>query len=408
MSDKNTGANRRTGATSQAGAAGTGRVPAGPASGAAAPRGSGRRIGGQAVALSILFGLTIGVLIGINATLPRSPAPTAKTMAVPTAEPAPVHWVMASAFPASLKQLGSGGQRFAATLARISGGTIEVNFSEPGARVPAREVFAAVKSGRAESGWAVASYWAEEMPAASLFSAVPFGPGAGEFLAWMRFGGGQGLYDELYARHGVKGLPCAIAAPEASGWFRNEITSAADLKGLKMRFFGLGARVMDKFGVATELPQGDIFAAFSRGALDAIEYSMPAVDVDLGFHRIAKHYYFPGWHQQSTIVELLVSLDKWNALADRQRGLIEAACGDTLQYTLAEGEAIQAGALSQLRALGVELHRWSPGMLTAFAKAWREVAAETAAADADFRRAWDSLQAFRKDYAPWRDLGYLR
>ena len=398
MSDSNAGADRPTGATPQA----------------AAPGGAGRRIGGQAVGLGVLFGLAIGVLIGINAMLPSPPTPATETTAVaPNAAPAAVglasiRWVMASAFPARLKQFGSGGQRFAATLARISGGTIEISFSEPDAGMPAREVFAAVKAGKAESGWAVASYWADEMPAASFFSAVPFGPGAGEFLAWMRFGGGQGLYDELYARHGVKGLPCAIAAPEASGWFRNEITSAADLKGLKMRFFGLGARVMGKFGVVTELPQGDIFAAFAGGELDAIEYSMPAVDVDLGFDRVAKHYYFPGWHQQSTIVELLVNLDKWNGLADRQRGLIEAACGDTMQYTLAEGEAIQAGALSQLRARGVEIHRWSPELLIAFGKAWSEVAAEAAAADAGFRRAWESLQAFRETHAAWRDLGYLR
>ena len=125
----------------------------------------------------------------------------------------------------------------------------------------------------------------------------------------MYYGGGRELYDEIYARHGIKGIPCGIFPPEASGWFRTEITSLEDLKGLKMRFFALGAKVMEKVGVSTQLlAGGDIFPALELGTIDATEYASPVIDKDLGFYQIAKHYYFPGWHQQSTWLDLIINL----------------------------------------------------------------------------------------------------
>ena len=360
------------------------------------------------IALGALFGLVVGVLIGINAfsSGPREGTPSSDMAAAPEAAPA-LRWQLASAFPAKLTQLGTSGTRFVETARQISGGTIEMRFLEPGEVVEAQDVFAAVARGEIDAGWTTPGYLANEIPAAAVFTAVPFGPDAGGYLAWIRFGGGQAIYDELYEPYGVKGLVCAIAAPEASGWFREEVKSVNDLKGLKMRFFGLGADVMAKLGVTTRLPAGDVYPALEQGLIDALEYSMPAVDVDLGFDRLAKHYYFPGWHQQATILELLVNREAWNALGDQQRAQIEAACGTNLQHTIAEGEAIQYVALAELQARGVVIHRWSPEMLAAFEKAWLEVAEEAARADPDFRRAWASLQAFRADHAVWRELGYL-
>ena len=142
---------------------------------------------------------------------------------------------------------------------------------------------------------------------------MPFGPEAGEYLGWMRHGGGKKLMEELHAKYGIGNvILCGLISPEASGWFRKEIKTADDLKGLKMRFFGLGANVMQKLGVSTQLLQaGEIFQALQLGTIDATEFSMPVMDLTLGFHQVAKHYYFPGWHQMSTLNELIISKPKW-------------------------------------------------------------------------------------------------
>ena len=176
-----------------------------------------------------------------------------------------------------------------------------------------------------------------------------------------------------------------------------------------MRFFGLGAKVMEKVGVSTQLiAGGDIFPALERGSIDATEYSMPAIDLNLGFYQVAKHYYFPGWHQQSTVFELLLNRKKWDALNDTQRAQIEVSCGDAFRQGLAEGEAIQGKALVELQKKGVKIHRWPQSILDTLEKKWAEVAAADAARDATFKKVWESYSAFRKEYAVWKDLGYLR
>jgi len=178
---------------------------------------------------------------------------------------------------------------------------------------------------------------------------------------------------------------------------------------LKMRFFGLGANVMQKLGVSTQLLQaGEIFQALQLGTIDATEFSMPMMDLTLGFHQVAKHYYFPGWHQQTTVNELLISKKKWAEFSDAQKAIIENACDALMLQQFAEGEAGQGKALNEIKAKGVTLHRWSKEMLGHFEKAWNEVAAEQAAKSPEFKKAWDSYSAFRKEYAIWKDLGYLQ
>ncbi len=320
-----------------------------------------------------------------------------------------VRWKMASTFPGSLTQLGTGGKFVEKQINEVSGGSFRIKFFEPKALVPPFEIFDAVAKGAIDAGWSASGYWVGKIRAAGFFTAVPFGPSAGEYMAWLEHGGGQEIWDGLYAPHGVKGIPCAMIAPEASGWFREEIKSVDDLKGLKMRFFGLGAKVMEKMGVSTQLlAGGDIFPALERGTIDATEFSQPAIDLKLGFYQLAKHYYFPGWHQQSSILEVLVNLEKWNALSGTQKAQLNIVCKANMQNMLAEGEAIQIAALKELRAKGVMIHRWPDAMLDTLKKAWLEVVSEESAKDADFKRTWESLSAFRKDYATWKDLGYLK
>ena len=319
-----------------------------------------------------------------------------------------VKWKMASTFPGSLTQLGTSGVRFQNQISKVSGKNIQIKFFEPGALVPALEVFDAVSSGSVDAGWSTPGYWAGKVPALPLFAAVPFGPSAQEYMAWIYYGGGKQLFEEIYAKHNIKGIFCGVIPPEASGWFRKEIKSIQDLKGMKMRFFGLGAKVMEKIGVSTQLiAGGDIFPALELGTIDATEFSMPAVDLDLGFYQVAKHYYFPGWHQQSTLQELMINMDKWNSLSDTQKAQIETTCGDNMRNGIAEGEAIQVDALNTLKEKGVNIHKWSDEILDALEAAWMEVVEEESNNDADFKRSWESLSLFRKEIEVWKSLGYL-
>jgi TRAP-type mannitol/chloroaromatic compound transport system substrate-binding protein len=321
-----------------------------------------------------------------------------------------VRWKMPSAFTSSLDVVGESGPIFSENLRKMSGGALDVKFFEPGALVPAFEVFNAVSKGSAEAGWTTPGFHVATIPSAPWFTTVPFGPNAGEYLAWLKYGGGHKLNDEIYARHGVKGISCIMITPEASGWFRKEIKTVDDLKGLKMRFFGLGARVMQKLGVQTQLlPPGDIFPALERGVIDATELAFPSIDLKQGFYQVAKHYYFPGWHQQSSVGEFLVNLKKWGELSEEHRKMIEVACDANLTWTFVTSESRQFGAMRELvEKHGVKIHYWSEAILAKMRSAWEEVIVEESAKDPDFKRAHESYAAFRKQYAIWKEHGYLK
>ena len=215
-------------------------------------------------------------VVGAATVMIAAPVPEA------AAQDKRVRWKMGSTYPGRLTQLGTLGKRIEDRIDAVSGGNIRIKFNEPGALVPALEVFDAVSAGSIDAAWSTPGYWAGKVPALQMFGSVPFGPAAGEYLAWVKFGGGQEIFDELYDTHNIRSLFCGIIAPEASGWFRKEIKSVEDLRGLKMRFYGLGAKVMQKLGVSTQLlAGGDIYPALELGTIDATEFSMPAVDMNL-------------------------------------------------------------------------------------------------------------------------------
>jgi TRAP-type mannitol/chloroaromatic compound transport system substrate-binding protein len=283
---------------------------------------------------------------------------------------------------------------------------------EPGKLVAPFEILDAVSEGKTNAGYATAGYWAGKLPAAPLFSAVPFGPDAAEYLAWLYYGNGMDLYQEMYdnAGYNVKVLLAAIIAPETSGWFAEPINSVSDLDGLRMRFFGLGGAVMQKLGVQTSLlPGGEIFAALEKKAIDASEFSMPAIDQRLGFYKLVKHNYYPGWHQQATTFELLINKDVWNGLSDQQRMILEvitkASVADSYAHTEAiQGEVIRENVTDPTR--GVTNHYWSDEMLATFEKTWLEVVEEKKS-DPMFYKVWIDFEAFDRDYDYWAALGYL-
>ena len=293
---------------------------------------------------------------------------------------------------------------------KASRGALRFKIYGPKKLVAPFEILDAVSTGKVSAGYAISGYWQGKIPAAPVFSSLPFGPEIAEFMAWLKFGNGGKLYQEMYDKYGyqVKVIPCGAFTPDSSGWYSREIKTLADLKGLKIRFYGLGGEVMKKLGASPSLiPGGEIFPALERKVLDATEYSMPAIDEKLGFYRVAKYNYFPGWHQQGTVFELLINKGVWSSLEKSQQALIQLACEGASLQSIAEGEALQFKAMERMRARGVQIKRWPEEMLAAFRKAWDEVAREMMKKDPFFKRAYLDLKEFRKGHQLWRDNAYL-
>ncbi len=317
---------------------------------------------------------------------------------------------MTSAFGKNLPILGTAAVDFVEKINAISD-EVEFEHFDPGELVPTLEALDAVSNGSVDAAYTTSGYWQGKITAASLFAAVPFGPEAGEFLGWMLYDDGADLFQRMYDENGynVRVLPCGVIAPETSGWFKNEITTLEDLEGLNMRFFGLGAEVMQRLGVSTSLlAGGDIFPALERGAIDATEFSMPRIDARLGFYNIAKFNYFPGWHQPATLFELLINKDRWDDLDERAQKQIEIACLANITTNFAEGEATNFDAMrSNVEDHGVTIKTWPPEILAAFEASWNEVVAELIAEDDFFAEVWTDLQDYRDGYKTWGNSIYL-
>ena len=269
------------------------------------------------------------------------------SMSVSEADAKKVRWKMHSAFGKNVAIIGIVAHRIADNVRAMSNGDFDIKVFEPGALAGGFAYYDPISQGAFEAAVGTPGANQGKNPAFAFLSTWPFGPGALEFNAWMHSeGGGIDIASELYARDGIKYFYCSMIPPETSGWFREPIESLDQLKGLKMRFFGVGAKVMQKFGVATQqLAAGDIYPALELGTIDATEFSMPAIDRTLGFYQIAKYNYFPGWHQQSTSGEILVNMDAWNALEPAHQAMLQTACDANFMYQLSDGESQQAEAM---------------------------------------------------------------
>jgi TRAP-type mannitol/chloroaromatic compound transport system substrate-binding protein len=322
---------------------------------------------------------------------------------------AKTRWKMHSAFGQNVAVIGPVGHRIADWINKATDGEFDIKVFEPGAIVGGFAYYDAVAEGALDAAYGTPGANQGKNSAYNFFSTWPFGPPAPEFLAWMLYGGGVELAEEMYSKDGIKFHMCGMIPPETSGWFREEIKSLDDLQGLKMRFFGLGAKVMQKFGVSTQLlAGGDIYPALELGTIDATEFSMPAIDRSYGFYQIAKFNYFPGWHQQSTTNEILVNMEKWDALSDQEKVIFELACKANVTQEIAEGEFLQADAMAANVEDGVTNVVWSDEVLAEFEKAWDEVIAEEIETNADSKRIWESITAFREKFKIWGDMGYLK
>ncbi len=312
----------------------------------------------------------------------------------------------------SLKALGTNASWLAEHVSKVSGGSLRIKLYDPGKLVPTREILQAVHAGHVDAGFTTAGYNTGVLGMkASIFSAVPFGPEAPEYLSWIYYGGGRTLWQTMYdkAKYQVHSIPCGILPPETSGWFPRPVDKPEDLKGLQMRFFGLGALIMEKLGVSTTLlPGAEVFPALEKGAIDATEFSMPSIDERLGLYKILKYNYYPGWHQPATLLEVIVNKEVWAGMSEQHRSLLEMGCKAATLDGFALGESLQFPAMKRnLEERGVHNRYWSPEMLAVFREKWHEVLSEQIDKDQDFKLIWDELQAFRKDYAVWSRWGFL-
>jgi TRAP-type mannitol/chloroaromatic compound transport system substrate-binding protein len=331
-------------------------------------------------------------------------------LATPATAQKRVRWKMQSAWGSKLPHLGTSAPRFVQNVDDMTDGKFKITNFEPGALIPPLECFDSVSKGSIESCWTTPGYHTGKYPAAAFFTAVPFGPGFGEMMAWKIFGGGNDLRNEIYGKHGMIAIDSLAIGPETSGWFKEPKNGIKELRGMKMRFFGLGAQLMQKVGVSTQLlAGGDIYPALERGVIDATEFSMPAMDISYGFYQIAKYNYFPGWHQQTSVSEMLMNKAKYDELPKSYRAILDIALGESVGWVYAETEAKNFGAMKEMQEKhGVIVKRWDDDTLAAFETAWREVVAEQSAKDEVFKKVADSYFAFRADYKVWKDAQSLK
>jgi TRAP-type mannitol/chloroaromatic compound transport system substrate-binding protein len=291
-------------------------------------------------------------------------------------------WRMVTSWPRDLPGPGVNARRLAERINAMSGGRLTVQLFAAAELVPGLQVFDGVVSGVAEMGHTAAIYWTGKTRAAAYFTTVPWGMTPPEHIAWIEHGGGQALWDELYAPFGLKPFMAGNSGMQMGGWFRRELHGLADLRGLKIRAVGLSADVFQRLGAtAVSLPAGEIYPALQSGAVDAVEFLGPNSDRAQGFYQVAKHYYWPTFTKPNGTAECIIRRDAWDTLPGELQAVVAEACRAENQVTLAESDWRAAEALRDLvENRGVELRHWPEDVLKAAHDAGNAVLEEVAKA----------------------------
>jgi len=329
---------------------------------------------------------------------------TAATLAMPAvARAATIKWRMVTSWPRRLPGPGQSAERVAERIRTLSGGRLDISVNAAGEVVPAFEVLDAVGNGVAEIGHTAAFYWQGKMPAAPFFTTVPFGLTPGEHVAWIEAGGGQALWDELYAPFGVKPFMGGNTGVCMGGWFRREIKSLADLRGLKVRALGLGGEVYRRLGGTPQTtPPAEILIGLQSGVIDGAEFVGPGSDIALGLYRVAPFYYYPGFNKPNGTGECIVALKAWEALDSELKAIVAHACATEANFALAEMERLNAEALAALVGRhNVQLRAFPQDMVTAARREAAGILGELGGRNAIAQRIHDSYVAFRDRTAPW-------
>ena len=316
------------------------------------------------------------------------------------------NWKLVTSWPPGLPIMQEGVEKFAKDIEQMSDRSLRISVFAAGELIPAMQVFDAVSQGSVQMGHAAAYYWAGKVPAGQFFTAVPFGMNAQGMNAWLYNGGGLQLWRDIYKDFNIVPFPMGNTGVQMGGWFRKEIKSVADLKGLKMRIPGLGGKVMAKAGANPVLiAGGEIYTALERGTIDATEWVGPYHDLRLGLHRAAKHYYYPGWHEPGPTLELSINKQAWMELPLELQLMIETAAAAANSWMLAEFEAKNLQALQELKTKHkVQIKEFPADVLAELKRLTKEVLNEEADKDKHFRQVYQAYNAFRENNDAWSDI----
>lgn len=330
----------------------------------------------------------------------------ASVLAAPAIAQGLTRWKMATSWPANLPGPGVSAQRVADRIGALSGGRLTVEVFAAGELVPAFGVFDAVSQDVAEMGHTASFFWQGKIPGAVFFTTVPFGLTPTEHVAWVTRGGGQELWDGLYAPFGVKPFMAGNTGFQMGGWFKEPVTGLDDLSGLNIRSAGLGAEVLRRLGMnAVAIPPGEIFGALESGVVDAVEFLGPFSDVALGLNRIAPYYLWPSFNKPNGTGEALVSMKAYEVLDAELQAVVSTACAVEASIALAEADWLNATTVAALRDQGkVTFSRFPPDVVEAARLASNEVVADLAATSEDTRKISDSYAAALAQLGGWSAL----
>ena len=312
---------------------------------------------------------------------------------------------LATSWPAHFPIMGTGVERFAKRVKEASGGTIEIKLYPKNTLIPALAVFDAASSGEIDAFHSGPYYWKGKNSAFSLFSGVPFGFTFEEINSWMIYGDGLKMWRELYGRYNLYPMLGGNTNVQMGGWFRKPIEKLSDMQGLKMRIPGLGGEVFSKMGVnPILLPAGEIYTSLERGVIDATEWVGPALDIKMGFYKVAP-YYYSGWHEPGSVLELTFNKRSWEKLAREHKSIIEVAASELNSSMTYEFHAENIIALKKLQSLGVKLLRYPDDIITAAKRALNEVTHELGEQNSDFANVYASADKYLQLSKDWSDIG---
>jgi TRAP-type mannitol/chloroaromatic compound transport system substrate-binding protein len=313
-----------------------------------------------------------------------------------------IKWRLTASWPKSLDTLFGSCEAFAKYVGEASDGKFQIQTFAAGEIVPGLQTLDAVQNGTVEMGHTAYYYYIGKDPTWALFCAVPFGLNCRQQNAWYYEGDGQKLMDEFGAKFNTYNLLMGNTGCQMGGWFNKEIKEPGDFNGVKMRIGGWAGKTLSKLGlIPQQLAAGDIYPALEKGTIDAAEWVGPYDDEKLGFYKVTKFYYYPGWWEGGTTNHLQINLAKWNSLPKAYQAIVRAAAGAVNVEQTARYDARNPQALKRLVANGVQLKPFPQPVMEACLKASAEVNAETSAANADYKKVWDSIAAFRKDEYLW-------
>ncbi|MEM9630928.1 MAG: TRAP transporter substrate-binding protein [Pseudomonadota bacterium] len=325
-------------------------------------------------------------------------------------ERATIEWKLVTSWPKNLPGPGVTAQRIVDQVAKMSGGRFRIRLYSAGELVPALGVFDAVAAGTAQMAHTASFFWQGKIPASVYFTAIPFGLLPHEHITWIEQGGGQALWDELYAPFGLKPVMAGNTGVQMGGWYKKDINNLDDLKGLKIRMPGLGGEVMRRLGATpVSLPPGELFQALQSGVLDATEFLGPWSDRAMGFQKVAKNYYSPGFHEPNGTGEAIFNQVALDGLPEELRAIVLEACRAENGRALAESDWENAGSLQLLQEEdGVTVKPYPDEVLRALRETATLVLAETGERDPLSKRIYESHTAARQRLAPWSDVAMRR